>query len=327
MQFSVGYQLRRDNGYLDSIIRNKDRITEVYFSFGDFANGRNKSTQQQEMTPWQAQAVQLEQLEYLCDAGLHFNLLFNATCYGEQSQSRAFFDSVGQCVEFVADHYILNGITTTSPLIARFVKDNFPLLDVRASVNMSIGTVEGMEYVADVFDSFYVKRELNRSLNAIAALKTWCDDKGKKLYLLANSGCLNHCSAHVFHDNLVSHEAQIARMDNGYAFEGICRKYLAKPENVQAFFDNTNYIRPEDIHYYEGLVSAVKLATRVNQNPERILRAYVEQERYLGSTLDLLEPSHTALLYPRLLENANIKSSLTNGCLSYGKVTDALVEL
>ena len=37
-----------------------------------------------------------------------------------------------------------------------------------------------------------------------------CDAEGKELYMLANSGCLNNCSAHVFHDNLVAHEAQIA---------------------------------------------------------------------------------------------------------------------
>ena len=66
---------------------------------------------------------------------------------------------------------MLNGITTTSPLIARFIKDNFENLDVRASVNMSVGSVEGFEYISDYFDSFYLKRELNRDFDKINKIK------------------------------------------------------------------------------------------------------------------------------------------------------------
>ena len=104
------------------------------------------------------QEKQITDLTKLNNAGLKFNLLFNANCYGERAQSRAFFHSVGQTVEYLKEKFNLSSVTTTSPLIAKFIKQNFNDIDIRASVNMSIGSVLGLEYLADEFDSFYLKR-------------------------------------------------------------------------------------------------------------------------------------------------------------------------
>lgn len=332
MKYSVGYQLRDDADFLAKIIENKDHIHEVYFSWGDFANGRNSQLRQVGLTPWEAQMKQDTELRILAAQGLKFNLLFNATCYGKDSQSRTFFNKVGETIAYIRDNVAqgtggLVSITTTSPLIAKFVKENFEDIDVRASVNMSIGTIEGMDYVGEYFDSYYLKREYNRDFEKIAELKQWCDKNGKTLYGLANSGCLNNCSAHVFHDNLVSHESEIAAMDNGYAFEGICRQYLRKEENIHALLDYTSYIRPEDVHLYENIFPALKLATRVSEYPCRILQAYIEDHSHSGSILDLLEPNHSGMLYPYLLENKNIISEIKDGRLVYGNLENALVEL
>lgn len=327
MKFSVGYQLRKTPDFLEAIVKNKEHIHEVYFSWGDFANGRNSQLRQSGLTPWEAQLKQEMELRWLSEQGIRFNLLFNATCYGKDSQSKAFFRKIGETVEYIQEHMGLAGVTTTSPLIAKFIKENFEGIDVRASVNTSIGTVEGMDYVSEYFDSFYLKRELNRDFEAIAKLKQWCDENGKVLYGLANSGCLNNCSAHVFHDNLVSHESEIAAMDNGYAFEGICRKYLSDGKNAHALLKYTSYIRPEDTYRYEGIFPAMKLATRVSSHPEWILRAYVEEKSYRGSVLDLLEPNHTGLFYPWLLENKKISSEVKDNRLIYGNLEEAFIKL
>ena len=327
MKYSVGYQLREDADFLECMIANKEHINEVYFSWGDFANGRNNQLRQTGLTPWEAQIKQEAELRWLSEEGLKFNLLFNATCYGKDSQSKAFFAKIGETVTYIQEKMGLVSITTTSPLIAKFIKENFEGIDVRASVNMSIGTIEGMDYVGEYFDSYYLKRELNRDFDKIAELKQWCDKNGKTLYGLANSGCLNNCSAHVFHDNLVSHESEIAAMDNGYAFEGICRKYLAKGENAHALLDYTSFIRPEDIKRYEGIFPAMKLATRVSMYPVKILKAYIEKGAHTGSVLDLLEPNHTGLFYPYLLENREIKSEVKDGKLVYSNLENAFIKL
>lgn len=171
---------------------------------------------------------------------------------------------------------------------------------------MEIGTVEGMDYLSDVFDGYYLKREQNRDRVAVRAAKAWCDAHGKGLYLLANSGCLNFCSAHVFHDNLVAHEAEIARQDNGYAWRGTCWQWLAKPENRAKWLARTNWIAPEDVASYEGLCTGMKLATRMNAHPIRILESYVTGS-HVGDIRGLLEPDHSALF--RLADDESQKGN------------------
>lgn len=41
MRYSVGYQMREESSFLETSINNKEHIHEIYFSWGDFANGRN----------------------------------------------------------------------------------------------------------------------------------------------------------------------------------------------------------------------------------------------------------------------------------------------
>ena len=283
MRFSVGYQ--PDAAWIDAVVERAASVHELYFAYGSMPSGR---------APVADADRQLDDLGRVADAGIGLNILFNANCYGSRSLSRKFFTEVGDTIERFAADGALTGVTTTSPLVARFVKDNFPALKTRASVNMEIGTVEGMEYLADVFDAYYLKRELNRNLDAVRAAKAWCASHGKGLYLLANSGCLNFCSSHAFHDNLVAHEAEIAREDNGYAYRGTCWKWLAEPENRAKWLSRTNWIAPEDVAKYEGLCDGMKLATRTNSHPIRILESYATGS-HIGDMMPLLEPDHSSL--------------------------------
>lgn len=302
MKFSVGYQLFENDKFTSSIIDFKEYVSEVYFSWWDFPNGRNNQIKHIGLLPWVTQNKQMEDLKRLSDSGIKLNLLFNANCYGSNSQSREFFSKIGDTIDYIKENYGLSSITTTSPLIAKFVKNNFVNLHIRASVNMEIGSIEGMKYIAEYFDGYYMKREFNHDFDKIKELHSWCEDNGKELYLLANSGCLNNCSVHNFHDNLVAHESEIAKIDNAYNFQGICREYLEKEENYEALILNTNFVRPEDVYRYEPYFKVSKLATRVNPNPIRILESYI-RGTYSGNILELLEPAHN--IYPYIIENGN----------------------
>lgn len=299
LKYSVGLP-NNNPDFLYFIIENKEHIYEVYFSFGDFPNGRSNTIIGDTMLEIEQIDIQRKFLKTISQNNIKLNLLFNGNCYGKYSQSRAFFNKIGNTIDYISNNYGLSSITTTSPLIAKFVKNNFENLETRASVNMEIGTIQGMEYVSDYFDSYYMKRELNRDFKNIEILHKWCVKNNKKLFMLANSGCLNYCSAHNFHDNLVAHEDEIAKMDNGYNFSGICREYLKKEDNYTSLLENTNFVRPEDICKYNGLFEAVKLATRVHNDPKLVLKSYIN-EKYSGDILRILEPAHS--IYPYVLEN------------------------
>lgn len=301
MKYTVGLQYVNDN-FIDEILRNKEHIYEVYFSWGDFPNGRSSAIESEAYSPIELQERQVHVLKELSENGIKLNLLFNANCYGSQSLSRWLFEKIGDTTDYISQRFGLSSVTTTSPLIAKFIKNNFPSIETRVSVNMEIGTVQGMDYLSEYFDSFYMKRELNRDFEAIKCLSDWCKKNNKKLYMLANSGCLNHCSAHNFHDNLVAHESEIAKMDNAYNFTGICKEYLKNKDHYKSLIEDTNFVRPEDIYKYEPYFEAVKLATRVHRNPVEVLKAYINQQ-CLGDILRLLEPEHN--IYPYIVENGD----------------------
>ena len=307
MKFSVGYQMCENYDFINEIIHSRELIDEVYFSWGDFANGRNIQTNREFITPWEAQQKQTEDLTKLNKNGIKFNLLFNGNCYGRESLSRSFFNKAGDTIDYIASKFNLSSVTTTSPVIAKFIKNNFKYIKTRASVNMEIGTVQGMDYMSEYFDGYYMKRELNRSFDKIKNLKKWCDSNGKTLHILANSGCLNNCSAHIFHDNLVSHEAEIAKMDNCYEFTGICHEYLKNPEKRVSLVRDTNFIRPEDTKLYEPYFYSMKLATRISDKPVQILKSYVSG-RCRGNILEILEPNHAGRIYPYVIDNDRLKN-------------------
>ena len=179
MIFSVGLK-NGDFDFLRCITENKEYIREVYFSWGDFPNGRSNQLMSDEYTVWEAQDIQRQMLAVLSENNIPLNILFNANCYGKDSMSFSFFDKIGKTVEYIERTYGKLSVTTTSPIIAKFIKNNFGHCEVRASVNMEIGTVQGMEYILDYFDGFYMKRELNRDFEKIEELSAFCKERGKK---------------------------------------------------------------------------------------------------------------------------------------------------
>lgn len=310
MKFSVGYQA---NDLLKkTVIANKSSISEIYFPWGGFTSGRGV------VAGLSAQRQMERDLDEYAAEGFGANLLLNGNCYGRRAQARSFFTAIGDTVLELVNRYKLGSATTTSPLVAKFLKANFPEIEVRASVNMEIGTLEGFKYVAQWFDSYYLRREFNYNLEMLERAFGWCKQNGKKLFLLANSGCLNFCSAHNFHDNLVAHQHEIAEMDNAYDFRGVCHDFLAQKQNKARLLSYTNFIRPEDVPLYESLCHGMKLATRTNRNPAAVVGAYCAG-KYSANILDLTEPNHSGHLSPAVIENPKIAADYASHRLRCNK--------
>ena len=318
IKFSVGYNYSKREALIKAIMNYKEKISELYFSFGEYPNGRNVFTEHKFFSKWDITENQIKDLKFVSKMGIVCNLLLNANCYGKESLSRKFYLELGDTVDYLINVCRLSCITTTSPIIAKFIKNNFSEIEVRASVNMGIENTDGMDYVAEYFDSYYLKREYNRNLKKLLEAREWCNASGKKLYGLANSGCLNFCSAHTFHDNLVAHEKEIAFMDNAYDFEGQCYTYLKNDLKKREWFRITNFIRPEDVKMYDGIFDGIKLATRVNRNPAKIIESYMEGS-YSGALTELLEPDHSGMFYPVIIENKKIPNNFADKTLNCDK--------
>jgi collagenase-like PrtC family protease len=304
MRFAVGYQLpEEDEQPLTEIVADfRERIEEVYFPWLDMPSGRSPMTGLDGFIDWEAQERLEGDLQAFRSMGVKLDLLLNANCYGAEGLSQSLANRICSIVDHLGTGIGLDAVTTTSLMVARTMKQHFPEIDVRASINMRIGTVKGMEYVAGYFDSFNLQREYNRDFERIDEIKRWADANGKTIHFLANSGCMNFCSGQVFHDNLVAHEAEISRTLNIAGWNpSQCWNYLADREHWVALLQNS-WVRPEDIGRYDRHFPVAKLATRMHANPRRVIQAYCEGE-YAGNLLDLLEPNHAPLIAPHVIDN------------------------
>lgn len=304
MKFSVGYPVNDNDDFVKSVEEHRQSIEDVYFAWPGVASCRMSSSNRAGYVLWDAQERLEADLLRFRRAGVKLDLLFNGNCYGDHAISRKLERLVRSIVDHLQDKVGgVEVVTTTSPFIAFVIKKHYESIEVRASVNMRIGTVEGLTYMEDAFDSFYVQREYNYDFERIEQLRQWAKERGKKLLLLANSGCLNFCSNQTFHDNLVSHEAGLCGMDNVGEFNPImCRRYYSNPANHVSILAHSNWIRPEDMHHYEKYFSIVKLATRMHSRPGMVISSYVNGT-FRGNLLDLLEPWHGQAFRPDILDN------------------------
>ena len=298
MKFSIGYQLPDEDDSILEIARDyRDSICGVYFSMAGHSSARS-------VVDGRAEAMMMEELRAISDLGIPVTLLFNANCYGGRAISGEFRDEIARTVKGAMDLLDLREVTTTSPFVARVVKQRFATLRVCASVNMWIGTPQAMEYLGDDFDSFYLQREYNRDLRRLSRVKSWCDAHGKQLKLLANSGCMYMCAFHTFHDNLVAHEAEVARSGNVFSrYPSPCWDYMRGLPDAEAAacFLRSGWIFPGDVPRYEPYCSEMKLATRMHSNPRRVVMAYAGG-RFHGNLLDLTEPSYSLRFASHILD-------------------------
>jgi collagenase-like PrtC family protease len=304
MKFAVGYQLPDPEyePFVEVVRDYADRIAEVYFPWLDMPSGRSPMSASEGLVDWEAQGQLEADLQALREMGVRLDLLLNASCYGAWGVSRRLANEVCSVVAHLQERVGLDLVTTMSPYVAEVIKTHFPQVEVRASINMRLGTVKAFEYVADLFDSYHLQREFNRDLQRVAEIKEWCDAHGKGLVLLANSGCLNFCSVQTFHDNLVAHEDEVTETLRGeQAGPALCWGHYRERAHWVHFLQNS-WIRPEDVHHYEPYVPILKLATRMHHSPRRVIAAYCAG-RYSGNLPDLFEPGHGPVFAPYVVDN------------------------
>ena len=305
MRFSVGYPLSlHGKSFFETVSPLLEHVAELYFAWPGTPSGRSAAGNDFGRIDYGALEELLGEAARFREAGVKLALLWNGNCYGEDAMSRALECRVLSALEYMDRTVGLpETVTAASPAVAFAVKKHCPEIRTRASVNMRIGTVQGLQYMGDRFDEFVLQRDYNRDMGRLERLCAWCRENGKEASILANSGCLRFCSGQTFHDNLVSHGEGA---DMRYPMDGFslytCWNWLKKaPENLPSILQAT-WIRPEDLHYYDGLFDTVKLATRMHPAPYMVLEAYA-QRKFTGNLLDLLEPGFASVIAPRVVDN------------------------
>lgn len=320
IKFSIGYQLIEEGKNFSQIVKEfRENIEEVYFAWLNLPGARGPIAYKNGYINWEAQKQIEYELKEIKKSGVKLNLLLNASCWGGLSLSTNLANTIVSLVDYLGHEIGINSITAFSPVIACIIKKNFPGIEIRASVNMKIGTTVAMEQVSDLFDAFVLQKEFNRNLEKIKELKSWCDKNGRKLIMLVNSGCINFCAVQMFHDNVIAHEIEVFTKNNiTDEISGNCWSYYKKKENWKNLLINHSWVRPEDIHFYREYFQTIKIATRINPEPARVIEAYCKGS-YDGNLFNLFEPNHSKLLFPYVFNNKKFPENWFQKVLSCNK--------
>ena len=165
LKLSVGYQYSEKFSFSEIVSNYSNSIEEVYFPWIDSASGRSIIGGYDGYFDYGLQNILIDELKKIKKMGIKLDLLFNANCYGEDSMSEVLCGKICSVIDFLAVNDVAPDIiTTTSPAIAFMVKEHYNNIELKASVNMKISTVKGMQYVSHLFDSFCVAKECNRNI-------------------------------------------------------------------------------------------------------------------------------------------------------------------
>lgn len=328
MKFSVGYQYPDEESRecFPEILRDyRHHITELFFAPGNEPGARGPAAESSGLHEAEAQAILQEDLYAAKAMGIQLNLLFNANCLGAECVGKALKERVLHLTGKFLETTGLDSVTTASFFIAQILKEQFPQLEIRASVNMKFGTVEAFEYAAELFDGFCIQRDINYHLEQLQTIADRAQRRQKNLCLLANSGCLRNCAAQIFHDNLVAHIGKLRSEECCADFNPVfCRNFYADQSHSLEYLEHSVLIRPEDLHYYDKIAPVIKLATRTHCNPRLVLEAYTSR-KFNGNFFDLSEPGHGIFFRGKILDNSRIpleywqmKSKCKENCLECG---------
>ena len=310
-KFAVGHFLteRPDDpkSFHELAKRYAPRLREVYFAWPGLLNGRPTGLKKEN----EEERI-ISDLQYCRKHGMKLDLLANATCYGEKAVTEEQRLQLTGIVERLASAGLYPEIiTTTSPYIAKLFKVKFPDIEVRASVSMRLRNTLAFEYLAPLFDSYYICRDVQRDLPTFRNLAAWCKDHGKKLCMLVNSGCVRNCPWQVFHETLHAHDF-FGALPEMYAhgLDFICRSVFKNRR--LADFLRCSWIRPEDVHVFEPDLESIKLSTRQVFYPFEIVEAYLSGT-YDGNLIRLMDPYQGAFFRPYRIDNKSFPADWVTG--------------
>ncbi|MFA7159922.1 MAG: hypothetical protein WC299_11520, partial [Kiritimatiellia bacterium] len=182
IRFAFGYQLDGSESTAEIVRDYRRSVAEVYFSWPGTPSARALPGRRHGLSAAAARAIMEEELCAIRKMGVKLDLLLNANCYGAGAVSRRLEREIKTIIErLCARTGGVDVVTTASPMAARTVKKYFPGIEVRASVNMRLGTVQALLYSRELFDSYYVQRDVQRNLAHVRRLKRWADSNGKGL--------------------------------------------------------------------------------------------------------------------------------------------------
>lgn len=261
-----------------------DKVSETYgqlnCSDNNFGSGRDS-----EHTPYCDLKILEKYIGRSERMGIEFNYLFNASCLSNYEFSER---GITHILSFFTTLYNIGvrTVTVCIPSVMELVKLSELPFSIRASTVCGIINAEKAKaYMRLGASRLVVDESINRDFEQLIRISAVCPGS---LELIVNVICNKNCIYRPFHHNQMSHDSLYGKACVDYYSHRCMLKRGEEPSNLLKM----NFIRPEDIKYYESIgINKFKIQGRQavqGGDIYKTVKAYF-MRKYEGNLLDLLD--------------------------------------
>jgi len=222
---------------------------------------------------------------------IQFNYLINPIGLDQNEldpvEGKKLRDFIHKCYDIGVRAFTLN-----SPILIKYVKRTFPDVFVTLGLYAYPTNIQHLEYWRSWgVDEITLDHSFNRKFDLLRKVLTQYKDTDLHLRLIANNLCIRECPYKLAHACFTGHtEPECVSMD--YTLVNCIYRKVTTPSAIIS----SEWIRPEDIHYYRELAEetgnrhlCIKLVDRTRPTTfiERVIKAYMA-EKYEGNLLDIV---------------------------------------
>ncbi len=237
-----------------------------------------------------------ESIELCNKNGIKFNYLLNPMCLGNRELNPTEHKKVIKFIYELCDMGIYS-VTVNSPYLCELIKKRFPDLKVTIGLYAYIYSIQHVKYWESLgADELTLHHRVNRNFSEIRRMLQYTKNKDMKLRVIANNVCIHDCPYQINHGCGQAHASQEKDKDKciylDYNLIKCNYTKISEPMSLLA----SEWIRPEDVHYYGDLCDevgnnnfSIKLLERTKTTDflNRVVSAYIK-ENYDGNLIDIL---------------------------------------
>ena len=276
---------------LFDIIREQDKNHNIRSLFGKLKHdgmpgGRNSS-----VIPEFSMDQFADYLKECQKNDLTFNYLINPLSLDDHDTDPFVGKQIHDFIHTLYDMGV-RAVTLNSPILIQYVKRNFPDMFVTLGLYAYPTNLKHIEYWRNWgVDEITLDHSFNRNFEMLRKVLTLYKDTDLHLRVIANNLCLKECPFRLGHGSFSGH-TDPNRTSMDYYLINCAYKKISNPTALMT----SEWIRPEDIHYYRELAEetgnknfSIKLVdrTRTTEFLENVITAYMT-EKYDGNLLDIL---------------------------------------
>ncbi len=216
---------------------------------------------------------------YVKSLGLKFTYLLNAPYRIGDSKD---LSRVKDYLKWIVEEFEADSLMVTSHGLMNFIREIYPFIPLYISTIAGVLNFNQLENFLDINPSrVVVHHDANRNFKDLTNLVKKAQERNVEVEVMATESCLRRCPHREAHYNHLGS----GRTD--VPFHTICnKKKLMYPKE----FLKANFIRPEDLHFYEKIgINFFKITGRSKPSSwlPKAVKAYLERS-YEGNLMRLL---------------------------------------